>query len=264
MRVRGKPSDLLVDLPNVVIFQVIAGDAQRRWGNSGRSRWSAAISAASTNTMPLHVEILYNEYSIWASTGHAAAVFGDELYDILPPARVRAPPGLRHPLRLRKSRSTPRIARPGRPSPVQHRPNVAAARPRAAAMGSLGVRSSLPRCPQRWFLAATPTCCELIDVQCAGRWVPDAGSNSFRIGSGNPRGTCPILRASDFRHAARRRPRYDLFAGRKRGPYRQPGRLPCRRSRVRVPSAACPKSLQIQSFAWARPSAYDADDQRFG
>jgi hypothetical protein len=78
--------------------------------------------------------------AVWASTGHAAAVYDDELYDILPqnPWRVRAPSGLRHPLRLRKSRATRTSARPSRPSAVQHRPDVAAARPRAAAMGSLG------------------------------------------------------------------------------------------------------------------------------
>jgi hypothetical protein len=32
----------------------------------------------------------------------------------------------------------------------------------------------------------------LIDVHCAGCWVRHAGSNSFRIGSGNPPETCPI------------------------------------------------------------------------
>jgi len=52
------------------------------------------------------------EAAIWASTGHAAAVFGDELYNTLP--------------------------RASRPSRVQHRPDVAAARSRAAALVSLG------------------------------------------------------------------------------------------------------------------------------
>ena len=32
------------------------------WANSARCRWCRAISAASTNTMPLHVELLYNNY----------------------------------------------------------------------------------------------------------------------------------------------------------------------------------------------------------
>ena len=34
-----------------------------RWASSAPSRWSRATSAAQTNTMPLHVEILYNEYN---------------------------------------------------------------------------------------------------------------------------------------------------------------------------------------------------------
>ena len=85
------------------------------------------------------------------------------------PWRVRAPSGLRHPLRLRKGRTTPRTARPGWPSAMQHRPNAAAARPRATPMGSLGggVRSS--RCPQR---------------SCASRNAPRA-LTAFRA-SGDP------------------------------------------------------------------------------
>ena len=38
-----------------------------RWASSARSRWSPATSAGSTNTMPLHVEILYNEYNFVAA-----------------------------------------------------------------------------------------------------------------------------------------------------------------------------------------------------
>ncbi len=38
-----------------------------RWASSAPSRWSPATSAALTNTMPLHVEILYNEYQFAAA-----------------------------------------------------------------------------------------------------------------------------------------------------------------------------------------------------
>ena len=54
------------------------------------------------------------------------------------PRRVRAPSGLRHPLRLRTGRAAPRAASPIRSRGGKHRPHDAAARPRAAAMVSLG------------------------------------------------------------------------------------------------------------------------------
>ena len=38
-----------------------------RWASSARCRWSPATSAGETNTLPLHVEILYNEYDFAAS-----------------------------------------------------------------------------------------------------------------------------------------------------------------------------------------------------
>ena len=54
------------------------------------------------------------------------------------PRRVRAPSGLRHPLRLRARRAPPPAPGRGRPSAVQHRPHPAAPGPRAAPVGPLG------------------------------------------------------------------------------------------------------------------------------
>ena len=80
------------------------------------------------------------EATLWASTGHAAAVYGDELYDILPQTRGGYGRLQDFGIRFGYERVVLHLAaaRPGRPSPVQHRPDAAAARPRAAAMDSLG------------------------------------------------------------------------------------------------------------------------------
>ena len=80
------------------------------------------------------------EGTLWASTGHAAAVFGDELYDILPQTRGGYGRlqdfGIRFGYERVVLHLEPHV-QAGRLA-VQHRPDVAAARPRAAAMGSLG------------------------------------------------------------------------------------------------------------------------------
>ncbi len=54
------------------------------------------------------------------------------------PRRLRAPSGLRHPLRLRARRAPPPAPGPRRPPRVQHRPHAAALGPRAAPVGPLG------------------------------------------------------------------------------------------------------------------------------
>ena len=80
------------------------------------------------------------ESSLWSSAGHAAAVYCDELYDILP--QTRGGYGRLQDFGIRfgyeRGRTSPRTARRGGPSAVQHRADAAASRPRAAAMGSLG------------------------------------------------------------------------------------------------------------------------------
>ena len=80
------------------------------------------------------------EAGAWASTGHAAAVLGDELYDILPQTRGGYGRlqdfGIRFGYERVVLHLEPHVA--GGPPGVQHRPHAAAARPRAAAMGSLG------------------------------------------------------------------------------------------------------------------------------
>ena len=54
------------------------------------------------------------------------------------PGRVRAPSGLRHPLRLRARRAPPSTPGRGQTPAVQHRPHPAAPGPRAAPVGPLG------------------------------------------------------------------------------------------------------------------------------
>ena len=91
------------------------------------------------------------EGALWASTGHAAAVVRRRAlrHPAADPRRVRAPSGLRHPLRLRKGRTTPRTAgrRPAACSATP--PERCCCSTTSRCHGLAGVRSSPPRCPPR-------------------------------------------------------------------------------------------------------------------
>ena len=80
------------------------------------------------------------EAGTWASTGHAAAVHGDELYDLLPQTRGGYGRLQDFGIRFGYERVVTPPPAPGRhrPPPVQHRPHAAAPRPRAAPVGPLG------------------------------------------------------------------------------------------------------------------------------
>ncbi len=59
-----------VTLPNISLGACSTASfcaTPARWASSARCRWCPAIFAALTNTMPLHVEILYNEYQFTAA-----------------------------------------------------------------------------------------------------------------------------------------------------------------------------------------------------
>ena len=71
---------------------------------------------------------------------------------------------------------------------------------------------------------------------------------SFRIGSGNPAGFSPICGYPNSPHPPAQSPKTTGFAGISARLARQQSRLPCRRSRVRVPSAASRKPRKSRGF----------------
>ena len=82
---------------------------------------------------------------------------------------------------------SPRRGRRRRPGPHRHGRRFSSGDPPCCRTTSFRPKSRSDEAEARF-----PGPVALIDVHCAGCWVRDAGSNLFRIGSGNPPETCLI------------------------------------------------------------------------
>ena len=135
-------------------------------------------------------------------------------------------------LRPRRAEAAP----PGRPSP----PPALASEPGRASRTSAR-RSSLSRSEHALSTRSPRFRTRQAGPKRQRRFVPDW----FR----EPARNVPNLRASNFDHRACRPPKYHRFAGIQSTTHQQQSRLPRRRSRVRVPSAALRKPSKSEGFS---------------
>ena len=168
------------------------------------------------------------EATIWSSTGHAAAVYGDELYDILPQTRGGYGRlqdfGIRFGYERVVLHLEPQVE--VGPSAVQHRPHVCCCSTTSRCHGLAGARSSPPRCPTR--------SCELQERAATADCVPRQEAIRQRVSA-----IMPLYQLSRYRPA--RPPRQASIESPAGGAGNEPAGRPATRPQARrSPPAAEP------------------------